>query len=151
MALYVSEEWLRAYCQRTGQKMPDVQTNPSHDLERGTVLIDRDPLDGKTKARTKYGNQRTMLDGRSFASKHEARVYEEFKLQVRAGIYRAVMCQVPFLLPGDVRYIADFVTLNNNGTYTVYDAKSEATQRDKIYRLKKKQLKACCGIEIQEV
>lgn len=42
MAFYVSEDWLRDYCKRTGQKMPSVRTNPSHDKERTTVLVDLD-------------------------------------------------------------------------------------------------------------
>lgn len=50
-----------------------------------------------------------------------------------------------------MKYIADFVTQEADGTYTVYDAKSEATRKDKTYRLKRRQMKNCLGIEIQEV
>ena len=42
MAFYVSDKWLRDYCKRTGQKMPDVRTNPRHDKERETLLVDLD-------------------------------------------------------------------------------------------------------------
>ena len=64
---------------------------------------------------------------------------------------RQVLCQVPFDLPGGVKYIADFVTLERDGTFTVWDAKSEATARDKAYRIKKRQMKECLGINVQEV
>ncbi|MCE5342571.1 MAG: DUF1064 domain-containing protein, partial [Eubacteriales bacterium] len=64
---------------------------------------------------------------------------------------RGVMTQVRFGVPGGVTYIADFVTLETDGTYRVLDAKSEATKRDKVYRLKKRLMKECLGIVIQEV
>lgn len=158
MAFYVSEKWLKDYCQRTGQKMPSVRTNPSHDKERETVLVDLDDqnhqqlFEAESKPRrSKYGNRKTTVDGIEFDSQHEAETYLMFKLQVQSGIYRAVLCQVPFILPGGVKYKADFVTLNNDGTYTVFDAKSEATRKDKVYRVKYRQMKNCLGIEIQEV
>lgn len=142
MSMNVSEQWLRDYCERTGQKMPDLKQNPSHDKE---------PLAEQKPRRSKYGNKKTTSDGMIFDSKHEAECYEALKLQTRIGDYRALFCQVAFTLPGDVKYIADFVTLNNDGTYTVYDAKSEATRKDKTYRLKKRLMRNCLNIEIQEV
>ena len=83
MAFYVSDKWLRDYCKRTGQKMPDVRTNPRHDKERETVLVDLDEnnqqrlydADPKPRER-KYRNQPTEYDGKRFDSKHEAQVYE---------------------------------------------------------------------------
>lgn len=111
-----------------------------------------EPTAPDTKARrSKYGNKKITYDGLEFDSQHEADVYKELKLLLLAGQYRGLMCQVPFLLPGGVKYIADFVTLNNDGTYTVFDAKSEATRKDKVYRIKYRQMKNCLGIEIQEV
>ena len=158
MAFYVSEKWLKDYCQRTGQKMPSVRTNPSHDKERETVLVDLDDAkqqrlyDADPKPRgNKYGNQPTDHDGKRFASKHEAAVYELLRLECLAGKHVGLACQVAFYLPGGVKYVADFVTHEADGRYTVYDAKSEATRKDKTYRLKKRQMKNCLGIEIQEV
>lgn len=158
MAFCVSEQWLRDYCKRTGQKMPNVRTNPSHDKEREMVLVDLDEnncqqlYDADPKPRgSKYGNHPTDHDGRRFASKHEAEVYELLRLECLAGKHIGLACQVAFYLPGGVKYIADFVTHEADGRYTVYDAKSEATRKDKTYRLKKRQMKNCLGIEIQEV
>ena len=50
-----------------------------------------------------------------------------------------------------MKYIADFVTLELDGYFTVWDAKSSATARDKVYRLKKRQMRECLHIEIREV
>ena len=136
MALNVSEEWLREYCKRTGQRLPAEA--------EGQTCAQKD-------RRSKYGNLKTSLDGRVFASKHEAEVYRRFTLEVRSGEHHAVLCQVPVDLPGGVKYIADFVTLERDGTFTVWDAKSEATARDKAYRIKKRQMKECLGINVQEV
>ena len=101
--------------------------------------------------RKKYGNQTAEADGKKFDSKHEAKIYERLRLECLAGEHWGLGCQVAFYLPGGVKYIADFVTLESDGTFTVYDAKSEATRKDKTYRLKKRQMKNCLGIEIQEV
>lgn len=91
------------------------------------------------------------MDGRTFDSQHEADVYARLALETKAGEHFAVFCQVAFPLPGGVKYVADFVTLEPDGTFTVYDAKSAATARDKVYRLKKRQMQACNHIEIREV
>ena len=65
MALNVSEEWLREYCKRTGQRLPAEA--------EGQTCARKD-------RRSKYGNLKTSLDGRVFASKHEAEVYRRFTL-----------------------------------------------------------------------
>ena len=100
---------------------------------------------------SKYGNRKTELDGLRFDSRHEADCYETLRLRGLAGKFYGLARQVTFFLPGGVKYIADFVTLNADGTYTVIDAKSEATRKDKVYRLKRRQMEQCLGIEIEEV
>lgn len=99
----------------------------------------------------KYGNQRTEIDGKRFDSKHEAEVYGELMLRRRAGELRVVMRQVPFDLPGGIRYIADFCTVDREGRFEVLDAKSEATRKNRVYINKKKQMLSEWGIEIREV
>ncbi|MBR3741445.1 MAG: DUF1064 domain-containing protein [Clostridia bacterium] len=101
--------------------------------------------------RSKYGNKRVEIDGKIFDSQHEATVYQELMMRVRAGELRTVLRQVPFDLPGNIRYFADFVTIDKDMRITVYDAKSEATRKNRVYINKKKQMKACWEIEIQEV
>ena len=145
MALYMSEEQIRALCAKTGQRIPGLK--PSSPGCKPT----NKPSPGPKNGRSKYGNIKTEVDGKLIDSKHEAEQYKVFQLQVRGGVYRAVLTQVPFLLPGGVVYKADFVTLNNDGTYTVFDAKSEATRKDKAYRIKNRQMKNCLNIEIKEI
>lgn len=103
------------------------------------------------RKRQKYGNRRVEIDGMKFDSQHEADVYADLILRVRAGELQAVCRQVKFDLPGGIVYVADFVTIDKNMHAVVYDAKSEATKQNRTYINKKKQMKACLGIEIQEV
>lgn len=137
--LVFSDEWLRDYEKRTGLG------------EHGKADQKSDAADQKQKKRSKYGNRRTEYGGRVFDSVHEADVFRQLDLRVRAGDLRGVICQQPFQLPGGVKYIADFVALKNDGTYDVIDAKSEATRKDKVYRIKRRQMKEVLGIEIMEV
>lgn len=101
--------------------------------------------------RTKYGNRRVEVDGMKFDSQHEANVYGWLSLRVKAGELKCVCRQVRFDLPGGIGYIADFVTIGQDGKAEVLDAKSQATRENRVYINKKKQMKACLGIEIQEV
>lgn len=102
--------------------------------------------------RQKYGNQRVEVDGIKFDSKHEAAIYQELMLRVRAGELKTVCRQVKFDLPGGIVYVADFLAIRPDLSIEgVYDAKSEATKKNRVYINKKKQMKACWGIEIREV
>ena len=106
------------------------------------------PVKGKA---SKYGNTPVTVDGKRFDSKHEAEVYGELMLRRRAGELRLVLRQVSFDLPGGIRYIADFVTVDCRGNLEIIDAKSEATRKNRVYINKKKQLLEVWGCEIREV
>lgn len=116
-------------------------------------------LDTEKPKRRKYGNEITYVDGIKFDSKHEAAVYQELMLRVKAGELKCVCRQVKFDLGGgshaekDSRYtyIADFVTIDGQGVAEVLDAKSEATRKNQTYINKKKQMKSEWGIEVREV
>ena len=102
--------------------------------------------------RQKYGNKRVEIDGIKFDSQHEANFYQELMLRVRAGELKTVCRQVKFDLPGGIVYVADFVTIRPDFTVEgVYDAKSEITRKNRVYINKRKQMKACWGIDIREV
>ena len=102
--------------------------------------------------RNKYGNRRVEIDGIKFDSQHEANVYQELMMRVRAGELKTVCRQVKFDLPGGIVYIADFVTIRPDMTVEgVYDAKSAATKQNRVYINKKKQMLSEWGIEIEEV
>lgn len=102
--------------------------------------------------RSKYGNRRVEIDGLKFDSQHEADVYfGELLPGWKAGAYKLLARQVPFDLPGGIKYVADFVTVDTEGNVAVIDAKSAITRKNRVYINKKKQMRAIWGIEIQEV
>ena len=103
--------------------------------------------DDKPK-RQKYGNTRVEIDGIKFDSKHEAMIYKELMLRKQAGEIMAVLRQVPFDLPGGIKYYADFCIIMPDHTIQVIDAKSEATRKNRVYINKKKQVKSCLGLDI---
>ena len=109
------------------------------------------PPPGEALRGAKYGNEKVCRGGKRFDSKHEAAVYEELRLRCMAGEYLGLGLQVAFYLPGGIKYLADFVAITKGGGIEVMDAKSEATRRDKVYRLKKRLMKECLGLEIIEV
>ena len=142
MALRMTEEEYREFVRRNrgnGQK--------------ATVMIADEITAHKTPKRQKYGNRKVEIDGMKFDSQHEADYYFGVLVpRVKSGELKTVCRQVAFDLPGGIKYIADFVTiLPDQRIENVIDAKSAATRKDRVYINKKKQMKACLDIEIQEV
>ena len=142
MALRLSEEEFAALQRRRGLTCC-AAPSPS-----GVSLAD---MEEKPK-RSKYGNRRVEVDGIKFDSQHEANIYQELMMRVRAGELKTVCRQVKFDLPGGIVYVADFVTIRPDLSIEgVYDAKSPITKQNRVYINKKKQVKACWGIDIREV
>lgn len=107
---------------------------------------------GSGPKRSKYGNRKVEINGMKFDSKHEAEEYLKLDARRRAGELGVILRQVPFDLPGGIRYYADFVAIDREMRVEgVYDAKSEITRKNRVYINKKKQMKALMGIEIREV
>lgn len=106
----------------------------------------------KKARRSKYGNRRVEIDGMKFDSQKEADFYFSRLLPAwRLGELKLLVRQVPFDLPGGIKYVADFVIVGMNGDVDVIDTKSEATRKNRVYINKKKQMRAIWGIEIMEV
>lgn len=106
------------------------------------------------RAASKYRNQRTVVDGIAFPSKKEAVRYQQLKLLQSAGRIRNLERQVSFQLKVDdfkvCLYRADFVYeeyVGEEWSTVVEDCKGFPTS---VYKLKKKLMKACLGIEIRE-
>ncbi len=126
-----------------------VKALPCAPARNGAVSVA--DMDKKPK-RSKYGNKKVTVDGMKFDSQHEAAVYQDLMARVKAGDLKVVCRQVPFDLPGGIRYIADFVAITHDMRVEgVYDAKSEITRRDRTYINKKKQMKACWDVDIIEI
>lgn len=153
MSLRMTEDEYREWVKRQGNRIKPV-TIPRFDRipkpDKVPVLTFPE-YEGKPK-RTKYGNRKIEIDGKRFDSQHEAAVYAALMSRVRTGELKAVLRQVKFDLPGGIVYIADFVTIDNEMRIEgVYDAKSEATKKIRVYINKKKQMKAIWGISIKEI
>ena len=77
--------------------------------------------------RHKFKAIRTEKDGKNFDSKIEARYYSQLKMRQSAGEVIFFLCQVPFLLPGGVRYVSDFQVFLSDGTVEFIDVKGRDT------------------------
>lgn len=149
MAIYISEADI-ADLERKGyiKVIPAKSTGPY----RPTVGPSTPRPDTPPPKRSKYGNERVTVDGMTFDSQHEADYYfSELLPRKQNGELKLLLRQVPFELPGGIKYICDFFTVDRAGEVTVIDAKSEATRQNRVYINKKKQVKALYGLEIVEV
>lgn len=104
------------------------------------------------KRPSKYGNRKTVLAGKTFASAAEARRWGELQLMERAKLIRDLRCQVPFpLIWNGVKiasYVADFTYVDAaTGAEVIEDVKGVRTQ---AYRIKAKMM-AADGKPIKEV
>jgi len=98
--------------------------------------------------RHKFKAKATETDGIKFSSKKEANRYNILKLLQKSGDILFFLRQVPFHLPGGVKYICDFLIFWANGDVTIEDVKGFKTE---IYKAKKKMVEALYPIEILEV
>jgi hypothetical protein len=97
--------------------------------------------------RSKYGAVRTEIDGIKFDSKREACRYGELKMLKAAGEVKWFTMQVPFRLDGGTVYRADFLVVWKDGRVSIEDSKG---MRTATYRIKKREVEAKYGIEIEE-
>ena len=90
----------------------------------------------------------TEHDGIRFASKKEGRRYLELKQLKSVGDIAFFLRQAPFHLPGNVKYVVDFVIFWACGDVTFEDVKGFRTPQ---YITKKKLVEALYPIQITEV
>lgn len=119
------------------------------------AAVSMTPRKRKKPAFHKYRAIPTEVDGICFASRKEARVYRELLLRQRAGEVQLLELQPSFDIVVNgikvCRYVADFRIREKVGkewVERIVDAKGFQTP---IYRLKKKLMLACHGLEIVEV
>lgn len=96
----------------------------------------------------KYKNTITYSDGIRFHSKKEMNHYLNLKLLQKAGTLSFFLRQVPFHLPGNIKYICDFICFWTDGTITFEDVKGFKTN---TYKLKKKLVESTYPVTITEV
>jgi hypothetical protein len=89
--------------------------------------------------RHKFNAVATEVDGFKFSSKAEARYFLQLKARQAAGEVVGFLRQVPFHLPGGVRYVVDFLEFHADGTVHFVDVKGVVTSE---FKAKVRQLKA---------
>lgn len=87
-------------------------------------------------------------DGIKFASKKETQRYIHLQNLQKSGEVIFFLRQVPFHLPGGVKYLADYMVFWKNDTVTVEDVKGLKTP---MYIAKKKIVEVTYPIEITEI
>lgn len=75
----------------------------------------------------KFGAKRCETDGIKFPSKLEAKYYGLLKIRQQAGDVVFFLRQVPFFLPGGIKYIVDFQVFLADGTVEFVDTKGKDT------------------------
>lgn len=96
----------------------------------------------------KFHAKPTTYDGIKFSSKKESSRYSQLKILKQQGEVLFFLRQTPFHLPGNTKYVCDFVVFWNDGNVTFEDVKGMKTP---MYVLKKKQVEDIYPIEITEI
>jgi hypothetical protein len=91
------------------------------------------------RPRHKYGAIQTELDGVKFSSRAEGRYYLALKAKQTAGEVVGFLRQVPFYLPGGVRYVCDFQVFWADGSVSFVDVKGMETES---FRAKRRMVEA---------
>lgn len=104
------------------------------------------------KGKSKYGNNKKIVDGIKFDSEKEARRYTELKILLKAGEIGLLSLQHEFELNSggefSYKYIADFVYYaSGTGEMIVEDTKGFLTRE---YKKKRRLMKKIYGITIKE-
>jgi hypothetical protein len=96
----------------------------------------------------KFKAKPTEINGIKFSSQKEAKRYGALKMLQNIGEILFFLRQVPFHLPGNVKYVCDFLIFWANGEVTIEDVKGFKTES---YKAKKKMVEALYPITILEV
>lgn len=100
------------------------------------------------RKRHKFNAVKAECDGIKFSSKAEKAFYLRLKYEKQEGKVLFFLMQVPFSLPGKVKYIVDFQVFYSNGEVAFIDVKGVETP---MFRLKKKQVEELYPITIETV
>ena len=98
--------------------------------------------------KSKYNANKVEIDGIKFDSQKEADYYSELKLRLAAKDIKGFCRQPEFVLAPNLRYKADFIVFNNDGTSEIIDVKGMQTQ---VYKDKKKVFEDKFNLKIVEV
>ena len=91
------------------------------------ILCSEECLKKINKPRHKFNAVTCERDGKRFSSKLERRYYDTLKLRQESGEVVFFLCQIPFDLGGNVRYVCDFAVFLSDGTVEFIDTKGRDT------------------------
>jgi len=104
-------------------------------------------MTGKFVKTHKFHAKPTTIDNINFQSKKEANYYQVLKMAQQSGDLLFFLRQIPFDLPGGVKYRVDFVEFWKNGDIHFVDIKGMITD---TYKMKKKMVEDLYPIKIEE-
>lgn len=120
----------------------------SDNMETWSVDDYKNYIDKKKPKKAKYRSTKTSVDGHTFDSVKEANFYNDLKLRLKAEDIKGFCLQPTFILAPGLKYKADFIVFNNDGTYDVIDVKGFRT---KEYIVKKKILEDKYNLKLIEI
>ena len=103
----------------------------------------------KGKCKSKYRANKTSVDGHTFDSQKEADYYIELKNRLKANDIKGFCLQPTFILAPGLKYKADFIVFNNDGSQDVIDVKG--FKRKEEYIAKKKVFEEKFNLTITEI
>ncbi len=117
-------------------------------MEHWSVEDYKNYTENDGKKRAKYRSYKTSIDGHTFDSLKEAEYYCELKNRLRAKDIRGFCIQPTFILAAGLKYKADFIVFNNDGSQEIIDVKGYKT---KEYNAKKKVFEDKYNLTIKEI
>ena len=93
--------------------------------------------------KSKYRAVKTQVDGMTFDSKKEARIYAA--LNCRPDV-KFILRQIPFAIPGGFKHRVDFMLYHHDGTVSFAEAKG---YDNRLGNLKRRQVEELYGITIE--
>ena len=112
--------------------------------------------------RSKFFSKKVVVEGITFDSKKEGKIYLELKEKEKKGIIKDLELQKEYILQDKfklnnktrraITYKSDFTyKTTEDDKLHVVDVKSPYTAKDKVYRMKKKMFEYKYGIELEEI
>lgn len=117
-------------------------------MQEHWTIEDYRKYQGSKGKKSKYGAKKTKIDGYTFDSQKEAEFYSDLKFKTMAGEIAGFCLQPIFILTPELKYKADFIVFNNDGSFEIVDVKGFQT---KEYTVKKKVLEDKYNLKITEV
>ena len=117
-------------------------------MEHWSIEDYKNYTDKKPSKNAKYRAYKTSVDGHTFDSLKEANYYKDLKLRLKGTDIKGFCLQPTFILAPGLKYKADFIVFNNDGTYDVIDVKGFKT---KEYIAKKKVFEDKYNLKLTEI